>query len=108
MSQRESRVQEAQVWLMSSNFEKRQKEIPIQVNELSPEVGSQIKLVEDLTFKLINASDVDEVLDYGYGGDESEEEEEEEQEEEDVGPEDGEEPFNHDMNVLDQEGYGLL
>ena len=33
---------------------------------------------------------------------------EREEEDEDIGPEDGEEPFNNDMNVLDQEGYRPL
>lgn len=50
---------------------------------------------------------VDEIVDYGYE-DEQESDDEQEEEEDDLGPEDGEEPFNHDMEVLDQEGYGHL
>lgn len=54
-----------------------------------------------------------EIADYGYEEDEPEEPEEEEIEEEnaedvDIGPEDGEEPINHDMEVYDEEGYGLF
>ncbi|KAK7442067.1 hypothetical protein VKT23_016343 [Stygiomarasmius scandens] len=48
--------------------------------------------------------------DFGYGeeDDEQEEHEDEKGEDADLGPEDGEDPVNHDVEVLDQEGYGML
>lgn len=62
---------------------------------------------DDEVQSLGEGENVDEILDYGYE-DEQESDDEQEEEEDDLGPEDGEEPFNHDMEVLDQEGYGHL
>ncbi|KAJ3768980.1 hypothetical protein FB446DRAFT_813657 [Lentinula raphanica] len=63
-----------------------------------------VELLEDKEY------DSEEFVDYGYKGEEEEAEEEDEDEEDegDIGPEDGEDPVNHDMEILDQEGYGLL
>ncbi|KAF5351441.1 hypothetical protein D9758_013515 [Tetrapyrgos nigripes] len=48
--------------------------------------------------------------DYGYVANDEEDEEDERDgdENEDLGPEDGEEPLNYDMEVLAAEGYGVL
>ncbi|KAF5366078.1 hypothetical protein D9757_012372 [Collybiopsis confluens] len=52
--------------------------------------------------------------DFGYKTGDSDEEKSEDEEDLDleaepnIGPEDGEEPFNHDVDVLDTEGYGAL
>ncbi|KAK7439002.1 hypothetical protein VKT23_017708 [Stygiomarasmius scandens] len=54
----------------------------------------------------------EEWLDFGYGEEEEEDKVVEGNELEgdnaDIGPEDGEDPVNHNMEVLDQEGYGML
>lgn len=49
----------------------------------------------------------DEVFGY-YGYEELSEEEEITGDDGNMGPEDGEEPFNYDVALLDEEGYGLL
>jgi hypothetical protein len=52
-----------------------------------------------------------ECRDYGYVLDDDEEEEGEEgvaTEHHDLGPEDGEDPVDHDVELYDTEGYGLL
>lgn len=74
-----------------------------------PDLDAESTVDLEIGSEWIDDEDGDEILDYGYGGEEEEEEEEDQQEEdEEIGPEDGEEPFNHDMNILDQEGYGAL
>lgn len=51
--------------------------------------------------------------DFGYDNGDSSNDEEQENERDaidgsNIGPEDGEEPFNHDVEVLDTEGYAVL
>ncbi|THU97282.1 hypothetical protein K435DRAFT_857796 [Dendrothele bispora CBS 962.96] len=53
----------------------------------------------------------DEWVDFGYGEEDEEEtypQDDEMDYDADIGPEDGEDPFNYDMDILDQEGYGIL
>ncbi|KAK7456333.1 hypothetical protein VKT23_010580 [Stygiomarasmius scandens] len=66
---------------------------------------------EDQTGEVeVEVGNESELKDYGYVDSDGEDEDEvvEDVREEDLGPEDGEEPVNHDMDVMDMEGYGLL
>lgn len=65
--------------------------------------------VEDLQVEDLEYQDEleDEAFGY-YGYEELSEEEEVTGDDGNMGPEDGEEPFNYDVAVLDEEGYGLL
>ncbi|THV05942.1 hypothetical protein K435DRAFT_816082 [Dendrothele bispora CBS 962.96] len=58
-----------------------------------------------------DVDDENEWQDYGYvesDADDSDEERQDEKGNENLGPEDGEDPLNHDMELMDIEGYGLL
>jgi hypothetical protein len=50
----------------------------------------------------------DELIDYGYDEQSDWEDENEPGENGNLGPEDGEEPINNDMDIFRQEGYGVL
>jgi hypothetical protein len=62
----------------------------------------------------LDPEDEEEWIEYSYGGLSDAEEEEGHEEtgndvdDVDIGPEDGEEPMNHDVEILNEEGYGHL
>ncbi|KAK7434387.1 hypothetical protein VKT23_020232 [Stygiomarasmius scandens] len=81
-------------------------------NEVShtPEIVPEVPPDDQQEEVVVEVDSENELWDYGYVKSDGEGSEDEmgAAEEEDLGPEDGEEPINHDMDVMNMEGYGLL
>jgi hypothetical protein len=78
-----------------------------------PPTDPQEEEVETLTTHMEDVENDSECEDYGYRRHSDDEEQEGEGEEDDIddgqlGPEDGEDPYDHDAEVHDNEGYGFL
>lgn len=76
-----------------------------------PDVPQGVESDDDME-EVSEDENEDEILDYGYELDTDAEDvydnEEDKDENPDLGPEDGEEVLNYDMETLDEEGYGIL
>ncbi|THU91087.1 hypothetical protein K435DRAFT_820957 [Dendrothele bispora CBS 962.96] len=80
------------------------------INTLMDELIPEIPPAGDENEVEVDEGNEDELMDYGYMVEDEEDEEDEIPLDEavDLGPDDGEDPINHDMDILDMEGYGLL